>query len=427
MSMAKLSLIKRLALPAIAVFVTVVSTQGALAASKLCGLDNGKKATGTPILVGSIVGQTGPDDFSAGADAARAYFNCVNENGGINGRPIEFLVEDDQWKPEVAAQVASKLIKDKGVVAFVGNGSFVSMTVNAKTYVDNNIVAIASACAVRECFESRNIASTNQGPVPSNISAVQWAVEHLAPVKKVACVGLNIPSNGVWSCNLTKQWLKEKGLQGVSVLMNPGAPDPNSSLLEAVSSGADTILLSLPAGLAQAFLKAAQDQDLRDKYKWISPTPLYKKGIPEALGDYWSGKVHVAIELTPWDEGGPDAKRWLTVMDKYARKDDPRDTFAQAGFVSANIFVDTLMKMDPNKIDRANVTKALKAVKNYRTDLLCGPWYFGDADFHQPNHYSNMVAITKSGFKKESGCFDISGSYFDKIRAYEKANQLTGK
>jgi branched-chain amino acid transport system substrate-binding protein len=420
-------LLKLLAISFAGAMVAVVWGQAASAADRpLCGLGNGKKATGTPILVGSIVGQTGPDDFSAGADAARAYFKCVNENGGINGRPIEFLVEDDQWKPEVAAQVASKLIKDKGVVAFVGNGSFVSMTVNAKTYEQNNIVAIASACAVRECFEARNISSTNQGPVPSNISAVEWAVKNLS-TKKVACVGLNIPSNGVWSCNLTREWLEDKGLQGVSVLMNPGAPDPNSSLLEAVSSGADTILLSLPAGLAQAFLKAAQDQDLRDKYKWISPTPLYKAGIPEALGDYWSGKVHVAIELTPWDQGGPDAKRWLTVMDKYASKDDPRDTFAQAGFVSANIFVDTLMKMDPKTINRANVTKALKAVKNYRTDLLCGPWYFGESDFHQPNHASVIVEITKAGFKKVSDCFDVSGKYFDRIRALEKAQGLTGK
>ena len=312
----------------------------------LCGLGNGQKATGEPILVGSVVGETGPDDFSAGADAARAYFNCVNENGGINGRPIEFLVEDDQWKPEVAAQVASKLVKDKGVVALVGNGSFVEMTVNAKLYEDENVAVVASACAVRECFEAKNIASTNQGPVPSNISAVQWAVENLG-TKKVACVGLNIPSNGVWSCNLTNEWLKEKGLEGVSVLMDPGAPDPNASLLEAVASGADTILMSLPAGLAQAFLKAAQDQDLRDQYKWISPTPLYKQGIPEALGDYWSGKVHVAIELTPWDGAGPDGKRWLEVMDKYGRKEDPRDTFSQAGFASANIFVDTLHEDGP--------------------------------------------------------------------------------
>jgi branched-chain amino acid transport system substrate-binding protein len=390
----------------------------------LCGLGNGQKATGEPILVGSIVGQTGPDDFSAGADAAAAYFRCVNDNGGINGRSIEFMVEDDQWKPEVAAQVASKLIRDKKVVALVGNGSFVEMTVNAKLYEDEGVVSVASACAVRECFEARNIASTNQGPVPSNISAVQWAVEKLGS-KKVACIGLNIPSNGVWSCNLTSDWLKDRGLEGVPVLMDPGAPDPNASLLEAVASGADTILMSLPAGLAQAFLKAAQDQDLRDQYTWISPTPLYKQGIPEALGDYWSGKVHVAIELTPWDGAGSDGKRWLAVMDKYARPNDPRDTFSQAGFVSANIFVDTLLEMDPASIDRANVTKALKAVKNYRTDLLCGPWYFGNADFHQPNHASLMVMITKEGFKPETECFDVTGKYFDRIRDLEKKEHLT--
>ncbi len=405
--------------------IAIGGGQFALAQDKpLCGLGNGEKATGDPILVGAVVGETGPDDFSAGADAARAYFNCVNENGGINGRPIQFMVEDDQWKPEVAAQVASKLVKDEGVVALVGNGSFVEMTVNAKLYEDEDVAVVASACAVRECFEAKNIASTNQGPVPSNISAVQYAVENLG-TKKVACVGLNIPSNGVWSCNLTSDWLKEKGLEGVSVLMDPGAPDPNASLLEAVASGADTILMSLPAGLAEAFLKAAQDQDLRDQYTWISPTPLYKQGMPEALGDYWSGKVHVAIELTPWDGGGPDAQRWLKVMDQYGRAEDPRDTFSQAGFASANIFVDTLMKMDPKDIDRANVTKALKAVKGYRTDLLCGPWYFGDADFHQPNHASVIVRIDKDGFKPETGCFDVSGSYFDRIRKLEADEHLT--
>jgi branched-chain amino acid transport system substrate-binding protein len=405
----------------------LTAAAGAAAADDrpLCGLGNGEAATGAPILVGSVVGQTGPDDFSAGADAARAYFNCVNANGGINGRPIEFLVEDDQWKPETAAQVASKLVKDEGVVALVANGSFVEMTVNAQFYEDNGVAVVAAACAVRECFEARNISSTNQGPVPSNISAVQWAVENLG-TKKVACIGLNIPSNGVWSCNLTNEWLAEKGLEGVSVLMDPGNPDPTSAILEAVAGGVDTILISLPAGLGSAVLKAAEDQDLRDQYNWIAPTPLYKQGIPEALGEYWSGKVHVAIELTPWDGAGPDGQRWLKVMDEYAAADDPRDTFAQAGFAAANIFVDTLMKMDPATIDRASVTAALKGVRNYKTDLLCGPWYFGDLPAHQPNHYSQMVTIMSDGFRTDTACFDVTGSYFDRIRAIEAENGLTG-
>ena len=68
-----------------------------------CGLNNGKPATGAPIPIGAIVGKTGPDDFSASSQAAAAYFKCVNANGGINGRPIEYTIADDQWNPEVAA------------------------------------------------------------------------------------------------------------------------------------------------------------------------------------------------------------------------------------------------------------------------------------------------------------------------------------
>ena len=244
-----------------------------------CGLGTGEPATGEPILIGSVVGETGPDDFSAGADAARAYFACVNANGGINGRPIDFRVEDDQWNPEVAGQVAAKLVKDVGVVAMAGSGSFVEMTVNAQLYEDENLAIVASACAVRECFESRNIASTNQGPVPSNILSTQWAVQNLGS-KKVACVALNIPSNGVWSCDQTIAWLEAQGLEGAPVLFDPGSADLTAVLLEAVATGADTILISLPANLGVAFLEAAEEQDLRDRFHWIAPTPLYKQASP---------------------------------------------------------------------------------------------------------------------------------------------------
>ena len=43
--------------------------------------------------------------------AAAAYFACVNASGGIHGRPVQYLVENDQWNPELAAQAASKLVQ----------------------------------------------------------------------------------------------------------------------------------------------------------------------------------------------------------------------------------------------------------------------------------------------------------------------------
>ncbi|MEM9971187.1 MAG: branched-chain amino acid ABC transporter substrate-binding protein, partial [Pseudomonadota bacterium] len=52
----------------------------------MCGMNTGEPATGEPIKVGGINGNAPPGDFSGGTDAAAAYFDCVNANGGINGR-----------------------------------------------------------------------------------------------------------------------------------------------------------------------------------------------------------------------------------------------------------------------------------------------------------------------------------------------------
>jgi branched-chain amino acid transport system substrate-binding protein len=385
-----------------------------------CGSGDGQPATGEPIKVGGIYGNAAPGDFSSAADAAAAYFKCVNANGGVHGRPIEYTVENDQWNPELASQAASKLVEDENVIALVGNGSFVEMSVNAPYYAKNNIMAMASACAVSECFESSNIVSTNQGPLPSSIGAAMYAVEELGATN-ISCIGLAIPSVGNYSCGAVEDYMKSKGLEGSSVLLNPAAPDVNSGLLEAIASGADSILVNLPAGLAIAFLAAAQEQDLGDAYSWTSSTPLYDKSVPGALGDYWSGKMHVSAELTEFDGTGPDNKHWLEVMDAYANADDPRDTFSQSGYLSAKYFVQTLDKMDPaNLDDRAAVTEAIKAINGYTSDLMCGPYYVGDADRHMPNHAGIMVVVKDGGFETERDCFEYEGPYFEPILEAEK-------
>ncbi|MGB1091399.1 MAG: ABC transporter substrate-binding protein [Oceanobacter sp.] len=385
-----------------------------------CGSGNGKPATGAPIKVGGIHGNGAPGDFSAATDAAAAYFKCVNENGGVQGRPIEYMVENDQWNPELAAQAAAKLVKDEGVVAMVGNASFVEMSVNAPTYAKNNIMAMASGCAVSECFESSNIVSTNQGPLSSSIGAAMYAVEELGATS-VSCIGLAIPSVGNWSCGAVEMYMQSKGLEGSSVLMNPAAPDVNSALLEAIASGADSILVNLPAGLAIAFLGVAEEQDLGAEYSWTSSTPLYDASVPAALGKYWEGKMFVNAELTLIDGKGPDNQHWLKVMDAYADKNDPRDTFAQSGYLSAKYFVETLEKMPKKDLDsRAKVTDAIQAIKGYSSDLTCGPYYVGKANRHMPNHAGIMVKIENGAFTKVRDCYEYEGPYFKSLLETER-------
>ena len=51
-----------------------------------CIVSGTAAATGEPIKVGSIQSKTGPDDFSSSGQGAKAFFECVNANGGINGQ-----------------------------------------------------------------------------------------------------------------------------------------------------------------------------------------------------------------------------------------------------------------------------------------------------------------------------------------------------
>jgi len=53
--------------------------------------------------------------------ALEAYFAWVNDTGGIHGRKIQLLIEDNGWEPSIALGAAKKLISQDNVLAFVNS------------------------------------------------------------------------------------------------------------------------------------------------------------------------------------------------------------------------------------------------------------------------------------------------------------------
>ena len=183
----------------------------------ICG--TGEAATGEPIKIGAIVGQTGPADFSTAAKAASALFDCVNANGGIDGRPIEYIVEDDAWNPENAANAAAKLVTDAGVVGMAGSTSFVECGTNASFYEQNGVGVVAGVGVPRECFFSKNIAPMNMGPRLSTLGAAIDAYNDGA--RSFVCMAPNIPNVGGWFCDGLAAWGADKGVETFNVLHDP--------------------------------------------------------------------------------------------------------------------------------------------------------------------------------------------------------------
>jgi branched-chain amino acid transport system substrate-binding protein len=390
-----------------------------------CGLSNGKAATGQPIEIGAIVGKTGPADFSGSAQAAAAYFNCVNANGGINGRPIRYSVEDDQWNPETAAQVAAKLVNDTKVVGMVGNSSFVECAANGKFYESNNVLVIAGVGVPRDCFHSKNIAPTNGGPRMSNIGAAQYMHDDLH-VKRLVCIGPNIPNVGDWSCGGIEAYGKSVGMEVKTILFDPSSLDATSLILQAMAFKPDAIDFNTPKELGIPLYAAAEQQDLGGKVYLTAPTSHYDASVPKAIGPYWSkgGRVFIQLELEPLDKHGGDIDNWHAVLDKYGKPSDQRNTFSQAGYLAALAATQALLKLDPAKIDRASVTEAFRNIKGLKTDVSCSPWYFGPGDEHNATHAGSVAEIKDDAFVTRRSCFAVLDPDYAGILKTEKELHL---
>lgn len=77
-----------------------------------------------PIKVGAIFDLSGPtgDVGTPYAEGVIAYVDWRNENGGINGRPIELLSQDYAYSVETAENLYTQFI-DEGAVVFMGWGT----------------------------------------------------------------------------------------------------------------------------------------------------------------------------------------------------------------------------------------------------------------------------------------------------------------
>ena len=80
-------------------------------------------ATGAPILLGAVGTKSGliGTALAGGFRGLTVWEKWVNANGGVQGRPVKIIQVDDAGDPGKHAAAVRKLIREDGVVAFIGN------------------------------------------------------------------------------------------------------------------------------------------------------------------------------------------------------------------------------------------------------------------------------------------------------------------
>ena len=370
-----------------------------------CGLGNKKKATGAPIKLGAIATKQPGTDFSEIPRMAAAYFACVNANGGINGHPVKLVIETEQTDPGQAASLARKLIESEKVLGMVGNTSLIECAVNHKYYEAKGYYMIGSGIAP-ECYSTSNIAAVNMGPRYSSDGAVQYAIR--AGAKKIAFDQSNVPGTGYIEAG-PKLVAKDAGVAIKTYKDNVPIQDANSVAVKlSQAAGTDgAVVLNFTPPEALKILKAAQQQGLQDRVKaWACSTPCNTDFIADALGPQWDGKLAVNAELNLVSADAPDTNLYKAVQKKYAPK-IPLGSFSQMGFIEARIATEALQGVQGD-YTKESVNEAFKNVKNFETDILCTPWYYGDGPLHLPNSTDRTVTPKGGVMVEQEGCFEIS-------------------
>ncbi|HEX7883385.1 MAG TPA: ABC transporter substrate-binding protein [Afipia sp.] len=95
-------------------------------------------ATDTEIKIGNIIPYSGPASaYGVVGKAMEGYFKKVNDEGGINGRKINFISYDDAYSPPKAVEQTRKLVESDEVLLVFGalgtpSNSAIQKYMNAK-------------------------------------------------------------------------------------------------------------------------------------------------------------------------------------------------------------------------------------------------------------------------------------------------------
>jgi branched-chain amino acid transport system substrate-binding protein len=394
----------------------------------VCGLGTGKKATGRPVKLGGIFMLIPGVDFTTIGKVAEAYFKCVNDNGGIRGRPISYKLYTEQLRPEQEAALARRLVESDKVVGVAGNTSFAECAVN-RNYWKQQGFYIINAGVPGECFTSPNYAPVNMGPRYSNTGAAQALVR-----KGAKSIVVSSPSTiAAYANGGPLKVAKAAGIPGISDAQTLPITDANAIVLklvqqakQAANGGKGGVILDYTPESAIPLLKAAEAQNLVNEVYWGSSTPIANEFTASQVSGQWNKNNLCCInqEFDNLATGKPDSVLYGQVTKKYAPT-IPLQAFGQMGFLVGKFVTNALLSIK-GPITKTSYNRAVLRLRNQKSDILCKPYYFWKLPYHIPNNTDISVSYANGKVVKVEKCFNIApvDAELVKTRKWEKQFKL---
>lgn len=336
--------------------------------------ENAPGVTATEIKIGQTMPYSGPVSMTGDIGrAGAAYFEMVNDQGGVNGRKITLISLDDGYIPAKTVEATRKLVEQEGV-AFLFN-SLGGHTNNAvRPYLNaNHIPQIFAQYGSIEPEEALKYRWTTNLQVPNDTEG-RILTQYVMTAKPNAKIGI-LYQNDVLGRDLllgVRQALGDSAAKTIVSAVSYETTDPSvdAQVVELQNAGANVFLdLALGKAFAQSIRKASS-LGWRPLYVLFEgsddPALLKSAAIDHGVG-FVVGAPYKDVRDPQW-QGDAGMRQYVAWAEKYFPrwKDNP---FAVSGYTAAEAMV-VVLKQCGTDLSRANIMRQTLNLRSVALPML---------------------------------------------------------
>ena len=332
-------------------------------------------ASDTEIKIGQTNAYSGPASaYGTIGKVQAAYFKMINEQGGINGRKINFISLDDGYSPPKTVEMTRRLVEQDQVLFTFNALGTPTQTAVHKYMNARKVPQLFVATGASKWNDPKNYPWTI-GFNPNYQSEGKLYAQHLLRTKPNAKVGILFQNDDYGKDYLKgfEDGLGDKARTMVVSKVSYEVTDPtiDSQMLTLKNSGADTFMnITTPKFAAQAIRKAA-DIGWKPVHYLNQVSASVGSVLTPAGLDNAQGVISMAYIKDPTDaKFANDAaiKDYQAFMKKYYPEGDPNDANNTYGMAAAQLLVQVLRAAGDN-LTRDNLMKVASSLKDVQVPL----------------------------------------------------------
>jgi ABC-type branched-subunit amino acid transport system substrate-binding protein len=336
----------------------------------------GPGASDTEIKIGNTMPYSGPASaYGIIGKTEGAYFAMINEQGGINGRKINFISRDDGYSPPKTVEQVRQLVEQDQVLLLFSTLGTPTNTAIHGYLNDNKVPQLFVATGADQWNDPKRFPWT-MGLIPSYGTEAHIYAHYILknlPNAKIAVLYQN-DDFGKDYLNGLREGLGEKAGQLIVATQSYETTDPtvDSQIVALQGSGADVLLTAaIPKFAAQAIRKVYDIgwtpthflTSVSNSVGTVMKSAGFEKGV---------GIISAAFAKDPTDPQWQDTteyKEWLAFMKKYNASANIADVQAGIGYSYAQTLVAALTASGDN-LTRENIMKQAASLHGLKLPML---------------------------------------------------------